>query len=97
MNTIDTLISRVEEYRTTNKTPCKNYKTKEAAEKATASIARMAGVYFDTKGNEAEYIVVFNAAWGRWIGAVNLNELISRQSARGGYVGIVSGAGFFTY
>jgi hypothetical protein len=97
MNTIDTLIARVEEYRATNANPCKNYKTQAAAEKATASISKLAGAYFDIAGNEAEYIVVFNAAWGRWIGAVNLNELISRKTARGGYLGIVSNAGFFSY
>ena len=97
MNTIDTLISRVEEYRTTNKTPCKNYKTKEAAEKATALVAKLAGRHFDRAGNEAEYIVVFNAAWGRWIGAVNLNELVNRKTSVGGYLGVVSQAGFFSY
>jgi len=97
MNTIDTLIARVEASRATNSIPCKNYKTQAAAEKATASIAKMAGVYFDTKGNEAEYIVVFDAAWGRWIGAVNLSELFNRKSYRGGHLGVVSQAGFFTY
>ena len=97
MNTIDTLIARVEAYRATNSNPCKNYKTQAAAEKATSTVAKLAGRHFDRAGNEAEYIVVFNAAWGRWIGAVNLNELVNRKTSVGGYLGVVSQAGFFTY
>lgn len=97
MNIIDNLITRVEEYRATNANPCKNYKTQAAAEKATALVAKLAGRHFDRAGNEAEYVVVYNAAWGRWIGAVNLNELVNRKTSVGGYLGVVSQAGFFTY
>jgi hypothetical protein len=97
MNIIDNLITRVEAYRATNSNPCKNYKTQAAAEKATSAVAKLAGRHFDSAGNEAEYIVVFNAAWGRWIGAVNLNELVNRKTSVGGYLGVVSQAGFFSY
>jgi hypothetical protein len=97
MNTIDTLIARVEAYRATNSNPCKNYKTQAAAEKATSAVAKLAGRHFDRAGNEAEYIVVFNAAWGRWIGAVNMNELVNRKTSVGGYVGICSQFGFYSY
>lgn len=97
MNTITNLIDRVESYRATNANPCKNYKTQAAAEKATSTVAKMAGKYFDRAGREAEYVVVFNAAWGRWIGAVNLNELVNRKTSVGGYLGVVSQAGFFSY
>jgi hypothetical protein len=97
MNTIDTLIARVEEYRATNKSPCKNYKTQAAAEKATSKMAQMAANHFDRTKREAEYVVVFNAAWGRWIGAVNMNELVNRKTSVGGYVGICSQFGFYSY
>jgi hypothetical protein len=97
MNTIDTLIERIEEYRTTNKVPCKNYATKEAAEKATSKMAKIAGNHFDSTRKEAEYVVVFNEAWGRWIGAVNMNELATRKESVGGYIGICSQFGFYSY
>jgi len=97
MNTIDTLIARVEASRATNSNPCKNYKTQANAEKATCAVAKMAGRYFDRAGIEAEYVVVFNAAWGRWIGAVNLNELVNRKTSVGRYIGVVAQAGFFSY
>ena len=45
MNIIQSLTERIEEYRATNKQPCKNYATKEAAEKATAAASAKAGAY----------------------------------------------------
>jgi hypothetical protein len=95
MNIIQSLTERIEEYRATNKQPCKNYATKEAAEKATAAASAKAGAYFDTNAQPARYVVFFVEAWGRWVGAMDYSELLSRKSARGGYIGAV--AGFFTY
>ena len=89
------LIARIEEYRTTNKTPCKNYGTQAAAEKATAAAAATAGKYFDRNAVPARYVVFFNEAWGRWVGAMDYTELLSRKTCQGGYIGAVSG--FFTY
>jgi hypothetical protein len=95
MNIIETLTARIEEYRATNKQPCKNYATKEAAEKATATAAAKAGAYFDRDSQPARYVVFFNEAWGRWVGAMDYSELLSRKTSTGGYIGAVSG--FFTY
>ena len=95
MNIIDTVTSRIEEYRATNKQPCKNYGTKEAAEKATATAAAKAGTYFDQNGTPARHVVFFIEAWGRWVGALDYSELLSRKTARGGYIGAVPG--FYTY
>lgn len=95
MNTIDTLIARIEDYRKTNKQPCKNYATKAAAEKATADAATRAGTYFDCSGVQARYVVFFNEAWGRWVGALDYSELLARKTAQGGYIGAISG--FYTY
>lgn len=97
MNTIDTLIARIESSRVTNKFPCKSYTTKEAAEKATSKMAQIAGKHFDTTKREAEYVVIFNEAWGRWVGAVNISELIRRKESVGGYIGICSQFGFYSY
>ena len=95
MNIIDNLIARIEDYRTTNKNPCKNYATQAAAEKATAEMARRAGVYFDRDGKSARYVVFFNPAWGRWVGAIDLTELVSRPTMQGGYLGFCKG--FYSY
>ncbi len=95
MNVIDTLIARIEEYRSTNKQPCKNYGTQQAAEKAVAAAAQKAGQYFDRNGVPARYVVFFNQAWGRWVGAMDYTELLSRKTCQGGYIGAITG--FYTY
>jgi hypothetical protein len=95
MNIIDTLIARIEEYRTTNKQPCKNYATKEAAEKALDAASKRAGEYFDSDKQPARYVVFFVPAWNRWVGALDYSEMFRRKTCMGGYVGAI--AGFFTY
>ena len=49
-NIITELTARIEDYRSTNKNPCKNYATQAAAEKATAKMAQAAAIYFDKQG-----------------------------------------------
>jgi len=99
MDLISDLTARIEEYRATNKQPCKNYATREAAEKATAKMAHDAAVYFAVDGSlitkPARYVVFFNEAWGRWVGAIDLTELLNRPTSTGGYVGFCTG--FYTY
>ena len=99
MNIIDTLTARIEEYRATNKQPCKNYATKDAAEKATAKMAQRAATYFDQQSRKdapsANYVVFYNEAWGRWVGAIDLTNLLSRSNTTGGYLGFCTG--FYTY
>jgi len=95
MNIVDHLIARIEDYRATNKNPCKSYATREAAEKAIAGYAAQAGLHFDMEGNPARYIVFFNEAWGRWVGALDYTELLRRRTAMGGYLGVIKGV--FTY
>jgi hypothetical protein len=99
MNIIESLIERIEDYRSTNKNPCKNYATEQAAEKATALMAQKAAVYFDAKSRPdvrpARYVVFYNEAWGRWCGAIDMTELLHRRDSTGGYIGFCTG--FFTY
>jgi len=95
MNIIENLIERIEEYRATNKQPCKNYATEAAAEKATKAAAAAAGKCFDRNAQPARYVVFFNPAWGRWVGAMDYSELFRRPTSVGGYVGAISG--FYTY
>jgi hypothetical protein len=95
MDVVTSLIARIEEYRSSNKNPCKSYKTEAAAKKAVAEAAKKAGNLFDTAGNSARYIVFFVPAWGRWVGAMDYTELLRRPTATGGYLGAVTG--FYTY
>ena len=92
---IKSLTERIEEYRLTNKQPCKNYATEEAAEKATAKAAEAAGKYFDCEGKAPRYVVFFIPAWGRWVGAMDYTEMFNRSTANGGYIGAITG--FYTY
>lgn len=98
-NVIRDLTARIEEYRSTNKRPCKNYATEAAAEKATADMAQRAATYFDKQNRadapSAHYVVFYVEAWGRWVGCINLSELIQRSNSTGGYLGFCTG--FFTY
>ena len=95
MNVITDLIARIEAYRRTNKTPCKNYSTYAAAEKAAIVAAEKAGKYFDSTGRSARYVVFFNPEWKRYCAALDYSELLARKTAMGGYLGAVPG--FFTY
>lgn len=95
MNIIENLIERIEEYRATNKQPCKSYATQQAAQKATAAAATAAGKYFDRDAAPARYVVFYNPAWGRWVGAMDYTEMFRRSTCAGGYVGAISG--FYTY
>ena len=99
MNVIANLTARIEDYRKTNKNPCKSYATQAAAEKATAKMAQDAANYFDaqrrTDAPSARYVVFYNEAWGRWVGAIDLTELLQRNTSVGGYLGFCTG--FYTY
>jgi hypothetical protein len=99
MNIIATLTARIEDYRKTNKNPCKSYATQAAAEKATAKMAQDAAIYFDsahrTDARSAHYVVFYNEAWGRWVGAIDLSELLQRKTSTGGYLGFCTG--FYTF
>ena len=99
MNLITSLTARIEEYRTTNKKPCKNYATEAAAERATAAVAMTAGRHFyaraDGAAESARYVVFYVQPWGRWVGAIGMTELLHRSTSTGGYLGICGE--FFTY
>jgi hypothetical protein len=96
MNIIKQLIVRIEKYRKENKNPCKNYATEAACENA---IAKMAQMVADHHGclQPARYVVFYNEAWNRWNAAIDLNELIQRPEAHGGYIGLAASKGFHTY
>jgi len=97
-NLIKDLTDRIEGYRADTKTPCKNYATEAAAERATAKMAQAAANYFskDGKGTtSANYVVFYVKPWGRWVGCIDMSELVNRPDSTGGYMGYCTG--FFTY
>lgn len=102
MNIITTLVARVEDYRSTNKNPCKNHATEAAADRATANVAKWAALHFSKDQTltmdtvtPARYVTFYVEAWGRWVGAVDMTELLARPSSTGGYLGICGD--FFTF
>jgi len=101
MNTIDTLIARIEDRLTETANPCKAYKTKEAAEKATAKMAQAAADHFaiDYRNGQksARYIVVFVEKMNKWVGAVDMTELLARNTSTGGFLGICAQKGFYSF
>ena len=103
-NIVSELTARIESYRTENKKPCKNYATKEAAIRATEKAAKNVGAHFNrnrfisncaAEAEPARYIVFFIEAWGRWVGAIDMTELLRRPTSTGGYLGIEPG--FYKY
>lgn len=78
--------------------PCKSYATEAAAERATKKVALACAkhIHCDENARSARYVVFFNEAWGRWVGAIDISEVLSRQNT-GGYVGVASSHGFYSY
>ena len=101
MNTLEFLTSSIEERRKETKSPCKNYASQSAATKATSKLAQKVANHFASDQSQdakpARYLVFYIEPWGRWVGAIDMTELVNRQSSTGGYLGIASEAGFFSY
>jgi predicted ATPase len=100
MNVTTSLIERIEDYRATNKKPCKSYASEAKAESVAKELsAKYAEHFAKSRGGNApcRYIVAFNEAWGRWIVGFDFSELLGRNTSTGGYLGIASADGFFTY
>lgn len=93
------LINRVTETYQTNKKPCKMYATQAAAEKATAIAAQnVANSFYAPRLNNPEatakpanWIVVFVPAAQKWVGGIQLSEVLSRPDSTGGYLGVEMG------
>jgi hypothetical protein len=99
MDLIATLTARIEERLKETKKPCKAYATKEAADKATLAMATKAGIYFDAHNRKdarpARYVVFYMESMQKWVGAIDLTEVLNRKNCSGGYVGVCTG--FYTY
>lgn len=94
MNIMTTLRNRMLKDHTTKAFPCKTYKTEKAAEKATSDAALECAASFTKSGLEvksAHYVVFYMPEWGRWVGAINQTEVLRRDNAVGGYLGVCPG------
>ena len=96
-NIIATLTARIEAARAENAKPCKSYATEARAEAAVAECAKACGHHFDSTNEEARYVVFYVASWGRWVGAVDMTEILRRPTSMGGYVGLAGSMGFFCF
>ncbi len=82
-----TVLERITDRLQETKTPCKLYKTEEAAEKIGHKIAELAAEYFSAN-QPAFFNVIHIPSIDKYAVAFNLNELISRPETSGGYLGI---------
>lgn len=97
MNIAKELIARIEEARSTTKTPCKSYRTEEGAEKVAEERAAVYGEAFDKDGKPCRYLVLFNEEWCRWVVCFDMTEMCRRTGFMGGYVGLPNDNGHFTF
>lgn len=99
MNIIETVKARILSYYSECKTPCKLYATQAAAEKAVSKVAMDFAKHLGTDVS-ANYIVFFIeeiGKSGKWVGAVDGSELISRPTTHGGFIGFAASSGFYSY
>lgn len=103
MNLTKHLVNKIENRLFETKNPCKLYKTEEAAEKAADKMAAQAAEHFGCK-RPANYILLTINSVGkadfkgqRFAVAFDLNGLLARPEAHGGYVGIFAQAGFYNF
>jgi hypothetical protein len=97
MNVVKSLQERIADRLTETKNPCKTYSTEEKAEKVGAEFSKKLGNYFDTTGRPSRYVTVYITELDRWTVAFDFSELFARNTACGGYVGVASDAGFYSY
>jgi len=99
MNVVNDLIARIEARYEETANPCKSYATEERAEAVARAYSVTLANYFSRceGGTPARYIVAFSPAMGRWVIGFDLTELMRRSTFTGGYIGVASDKGFYTY
>jgi len=94
MNIINKLNDRISSFYKTNKKPCNFYASETNAERAASKMAKFMGQHFETN-EEAKYVVFYFEPARKWVAAFDINEIVRRPEAKGGYIGIATG--FYTY
>ena len=87
MREIDDTVSRCEDWRTTNKNPCKSYKSEHSANIIAGKHADVYGRFYDRKGEKMKYHIAFVPSWGRYIIIFDMTEMAARPEFCGGYIG----------
>jgi len=103
MNIIKDLERRIQERMVETKKPCKAYQTEERANNELASLAQYVANHhtpYESRhgmsARPARYVVFFIEGLG-WTGAIDLTELLYRKDSCGGYLGLCSERGFYSY
>jgi hypothetical protein len=100
-NVVKELIIRIENRRAETAHPCKSYATEAKAEAVAEKYATIFANYFTrfdaTNIKPCRYIVAYNEAWGKWVIGFDFTELLGRRTSTGGYLGVASDKGFYTY
>ena len=84
---IDVTVSRCEDWRLTNKNPCKSYKSEHSANIAAGKLSVIYGSFYDRKGEKMKYHIALVPSWGRYIIVFDMTEMAARPEFRGGYIG----------
>lgn len=99
MNLVKDLVARIEKRLTETKKPCKLYATEEKAEAVAIEEAEFMGAYFSNVAHPrpARYIIVYIPSVGKWAIGFDLTEVMRRHDAIGGYLGVMSDKGHYTF
>ena len=100
MNIVKDLVARIENRLTETKKPCKLYATEAAAEKVAEEKATAFAAYFSRNKQTirpARYIVVYIPSINKWAIGFDQTEVMARSTSTGGYVGVMSDRGFYTF
>lgn len=100
MNIVKDLIARIEKRLTETKNPCKLYATEAKAEAVAVELAQLCADHFAKTGTAtrpARYVVVLIPSVNKWTVGFDLTEVMNRADSTGGYLGIMSERGFYTF
>lgn len=99
MNLVKDLVARIERRLTETKKPCKLYATEAQAEKVAEEQAEFLGAYFTNVAHPrpARYLIVHIPSVGKYAIGFDMTEVMSRKSSIGGYLGVMSDRGFYTF
>ena len=89
-NLIDHLTTRILNRAAETKKPCCLYRTEAMAKQKAAEAAEFAGKMHTQGSGDAFYVVFYIEELERWTFCVDINELLRRADAVGGYIAAVS-------
>lgn len=101
MNIITDLKTRISKRLQETKNPCKGYTTEKACEAAISVVAQDVANHFkpwdESTAKPARYVVFYHEEFGKWVGAIDMSELLSRPNRSGGYLGFVAERNFYSF